>query len=170
MLARRGPVDRLRATWDRAETTYITKTSVISASHVLKSLEWQTSCPKLTDLVGLGVGLDLGDGDTTSSRGVDADDLGVGEARVLVGRLVEEVSLHNYLVRNVQRVVGVSIFHTVRAVSCPSSQSVLLFLYSHTVFPISSKFLPLKSPHALHCLTQSLYSPSPWRRRDRVHP
>lgn len=121
LLARRGPVDRLRATWDRAETTYITKISIISASHVLKPLEWQNSCPKLTDLVRLGVGLDLGDGDTTSSRGVDADDLGVGEARVLVGRLVEEVSLHNYLVRNVQRVVGFSIFHTIRAVSCPNS-------------------------------------------------
>lgn len=96
------------------------------------SLEWQISCPKLTDLVGLGVGLDLGDGDTTSSRGVDADNLGVGEARVLVGRLVEEVSLHNYLVRNVQRVVGFSIFHTIRG---GFLSKLLIVLLSSTVIP-----------------------------------
>lgn len=98
----------------------------------MNSLEGHTSCRKLTDLVGLGVGLDLGDGDTTSSRRVDADDLGVGEARILVGRLVEEVSLDDYLVRNVQRVVGFFVFHTSGRSPAPCSQSVVPFLFSHT--------------------------------------
>lgn len=121
----------------------------------MNSLEWHTSCPKLTDLVGLGVGLDLGDGDTTGSRGVDADDLGVGEARVLVGRLVEEVSLHDHLVRNVQR-VGFFVFHT--SVRSPV-HALNPFSLSSSVIPpftISSKFLPSKPPHALNFLTHLL--------------
>lgn len=85
---------------------------------------------------------------------MDADDLGVGEARVLVGRLVEEVSLHDHLVRNVQR-VGFFVFYT----SGRSPVHALNpFSLSSSVIPphtISSKFLPSQPPHALHCPTQT---------------
>ena len=47
-----------------------------------------------SDLVGLGVGLDLGDRDTSVGVGVDVDNLGVGKTGVLVGVDVEQVSLN----------------------------------------------------------------------------
>jgi hypothetical protein len=46
-----------------------------------------------SNLVGLGVGLDLGDRDTSVGVGVNVDNLGVGESGVLVGVDVEQVSL-----------------------------------------------------------------------------
>jgi hypothetical protein len=46
-----------------------------------------------TNLSRLGIGLDLGDGNTSLRSSVDGDDLGVGESRVLVRVEVEEVSL-----------------------------------------------------------------------------